>query len=417
MQGAWFFLLCVVSIQGQSPLQIKEKELQALKQREQVINAEIEGLKMEQCRELLQKPGFPTSSKPYQTIHHSAYVIGFDCEFKMAAWTFHILTPDVTFGNVSRSNDFRTDSLASCGDADEKDYFLRKQNADGTFSYEGFGFDRGHLVPSADFKWSPIGLSETYFYSNMSPQRPQFNRESWAELEGLVRKIVEAEKKPLYVLTAPVLRGELKTIERSANRLKIPDYHYKIIADISAENPRGMAFLMPNRKCESRLSHYVVTIDSIEKLTGLDFFPNIGDSLEQRIESASNFSAWDTQSGAYDVEPLNALELPKGYFNTEQARSKMGTSCTIVGKVVSAKYSVKSEATFINLDQSFPKQIFSVLIWKDGRRNFSYKPEDALLGKYIAVKGKVDSDKNGIPCITVERQEQIEIFEEDLSQD
>jgi endonuclease G len=417
MKLSWLILCSGSLVMGQSPLQQKEEELKALKQKEQEINAEIERLKLAQCLNLLQLPGYPVSTQPLQILEHSAYAMGFDCNYKMPAWTFHIVIPDITFGNVSRSNDFRIDSTASCGSSEERDYFIRKQKSDGTFSYEGFGFDRGHLIPSADFKWSPIGLSETYYYSNMSPQRPQFNRESWAEVEGLVRNMVEAEKKNLYVLTAPILSGALKTVERSVHQLKIPDWHYKIVADLSVETPRGMAFLMPNQKCEFRPSHYVVSIDSLEKITGLDFFPKLNDSLEQKIESSANFSVWQTQSNYNDVEPLNALELPKGYFNTEQALSKVGATCTIVGKVVSAKFSAKSEATFLNLDQSFPRQIFSVIIWKDGRRNFSFKPETDLMGKYIAVKGKVDLDKNGIPGITVKREEQIQVLEDDFSGD
>jgi endonuclease G len=247
----------------------------------------------------------------------------------------------------------------------------------------------------------------------MTPQDPEFNRESWAEIEGLVRKIVDAEKKSLYVLTAPILSKDLKPIAASVNQIKIPNFHYKIIADLSNDSPRGLAFLMPNRKCEYRPSHYVVSIDSIEKLTGLDFFPNLSDSIERKIEGNADFTAWNAQSNNKDVEPLNAVELPKGYFNTEQALSKVGTSCYIVGKVVSAKFSAKSEATFINLDQSFPKQIFSVVIWKDGRKNFSYKPEVDLMGKYIAVKGRVELDKNGVPSITVAHEEHIQLFEEE----
>ena len=80
---------------------------------------------------------------------------------------------------------------------------------------------------------------------------------------------------------------------------------------------------------------------------------------------------------------------------------------------MSAKFSAKSEATFLNLDQSFPKQIFTVMIWKDGRKNFSYKPEVDLFGKYITVKGRVELDKNGVPGISVEREEQIEFLEEE----
>lgn len=398
-------------IYAQTPLEQKELELKKLKEQLLKVSSEIEQLKLVNCMSLLETQGFPTSQNSIEVVKHAGYAIGFDCQYKMAAWTFHVVTPDITFGNVSRTNDFRKDTLVSCGSAEDSDYFLRTANKDGTVTYDGFGFDRGHLVPSADFKWSPVGLSETYFYSNMSPQRPEFNRDSWAEIEGLVRKMVDAEQKILYVHTGPVFANDMTTLTRSIHQLKIPNLHYKIVADLSPNSLRGMAFLMPNKKCELRPSNYVVSIDSIEALTGLNFFPNLPDSTAQRLESKADFNAWKTQSNSNDVEPLNALELPKGIFNTEQALSKVGSTCTIVGKVVSTKFSSKSQATFLNLDQSFPKQIFSVMIWKDGRKNFSYKPEVDLMGKYITVKGRVELDKNGTPGITVEKEEQIQMWE------
>ncbi|NBX39148.1 MAG: hypothetical protein EBR54_07025 [Flavobacteriia bacterium] len=327
-----FFLPWCSILFAQTPLEQKEAELKLLKAKMGQVSSEIEQLKLAQCMELLQVPGFPKSPKSLEIVKHSAYAIGFDCEYKMPAWTFHVVTPDITFGNVSRTNDFRPDSSVSCGSSNDNDYF--------TFS------------------------------------------------------------------------KDMKTVERSVHQIKIPDWHYKIVADLSLDTPRGMAFLMPNRKCEGRPSSYVVSIDSIEKLTGLDFFPKLSESMQQSIEGKADFNAWKTQSNSNDVEPLNALELPKGFFNTQQALSKVGSTCTVVGKVVSAKFSTKSEATFLNLDQSFPKQIFSVMIWKDGRKNFSYKPEVDLYGKYIAVKGRVDLDKNGVPGIMVEREEQIQLWEE-----
>lgn len=207
------------------------------------------------------------------------------------------------------------------------------------------------------------------------------------------------------------MNENLPEIERSPNKLKIPELHYKIIIDPSPENPRGMAFLMPNKKCEKRLSEYVVSIDSIEQLTGLNFFPSMDESLETKIEEKSNFNEWETQAKEGDVEPLNAVELPRGYFNTQQAASKIGSTVSIVGKVVSTKFIPKSQATFLNLDQSFPNQIFSIMIWKDGRQNFSYLPEKELDGKYIVVTGKVQLDKNGIPGITVTKEEQIRMWD------
>jgi endonuclease G len=403
--------LSIGSATGQSELEKKNAELRELKSKEQELVSEIEQLKLQGTIQSMKAVGYPTYSKNLEIIEHAGMVLGFDCDYKMALWVFHVLTSDVTSGNISRSNDFRLDEKSTCGTAQEADYFLRKEKEDGTFEYDGFGFDRGHLAPSADFRWSANALSESYYYSNMTPQRPEFNRESWASLEGLLRKIVDQEKKQFYVITGPVLHEGLTEIERSANKLKIPELHYKIIVDASAENPRGMAFLMPNKKCEQRLSAYVLTIDSLERLTGIDFFPTMNEELETKIEQTADFNAWKTQGVDGDVEPLDALSLPKGVFNTQQAASKVGSTVSIVGKVVSAKFIPKSQSTFLNLDQSFPNQIFSIMIWKDGRRNFSYKPEEELEGKYIVVTGMVELDKNGVPGITVTKEEQIGVWE------
>ena len=403
--------LSIGSATGQSELEKKNAELRELKSKEQELVSEIEQLKLQGTIQSMKSVGYPTYSKNLEIIEHAGMVLGFDCDYKMASWVFHVLTPDVTSGNISRSNDFRLDEKSTCGSAQEIDYFLRKEKEDGTFEYDGFGFDRGHLAPSADFRWSANALSESYYYSNMTPQRPEFNRESWASLEGLLRKIVDQEKKQFYVITGPVLHEGLPQIERSANKLKIPELHYKIIVDASAENPRGMTFLMPNKKCEERLSSYVISIDSLERLTGIDFFPTMNEALETKIEQTADFNAWKTQGVDGDVEPLDALSLPKGVFNTQQATSKVGSTVSIVGKVVSAKFIPKSQSTFLNLDQSFPNQVFSIMIWKDGRKNFSYQPEKELEGKYILVTGKVELDKNGVPGITVSREEQIEIWD------
>jgi endonuclease G len=399
------------SVHCQTDLKVKLDALETLKLREKELVAEIEMLKLDDLRNQMRSVGYPLGHHELEIIEHSAMILGFDCKYDMAAWTFHMLTPDVSFGQVTRSNDFRVDDKVSCGSSVEEDYFVRTENTDGTFSFDGFGFDRGHLAPSADFRWSSNALSESYYYSNMTPQRPEFNRESWASLESLIRSIVDLEKKTFFILTGPILKDNLPTVERSVNKIRVPELHYKIVVDLSNETPRGMAFLMPNKKCEDRLSAYVVSIDSVEALTGIDFFPNIDERVELLVESKSDFSAWKTQKNNKDVEPLNALELPKGVFNTQQALSKVGSTVSIIGKVVSTKFISKSQATFLNLDQSFPNQIFTVIIWKDGRRNFSYKPEEELDGEYIVVKGRVELDKNGLPTISVSNEKQISIFE------
>ncbi len=398
---------------SQTPLEIKEAQLREIQTKERAISDEIEALKLQDCVLKLNQIGIPLSQSPLDIAEHSAMIIGFNCDLKLAAWSFHVLSPDVLVGGVSRTNDFRKDSLIECGDGIEQDYFRRIPKDDGTVTFENFGFDRGHLAPSADFRWSQKALSESYFYSNITPQAPGFNRESWAEVEDLMRRIMANNPKTYYIVTGPILDKKLPKVEKGTNKLTIPAFHYKIIIDLTPDNQKGMAFLMPNKKCDMPPSAYVVSIDSIEKLTGLDFFSKLDQSLAAGIESKANFSLWNAQTKEGDVEPLYVFDLPKGYFNTAQALSKVGSKVSIIGKVVSAKFAAKSQATFLNLDQSFPHQLFTVTIWKDARRNFSYKPENDLNGKYIVVTGLVEMDKNGLPVINVTNEKQIKLWEEE----
>lgn len=408
----FYFIVLVTPLFSQSDLEKKQLELKQLRTKEEVLLQSIEELKLKEIQGIIKSVGLPTSDIQLESTIHSAMAIGFNCQYKMAAWTFHVLTPDVSFGNVTRTNDFRPDNSIACPIAVEQDYFIKEEKSDGSIIYDGFGFDRGHLAPSADFRWSKQALSESYYYSNMTPQRKGFNRESWAEVETLLRRIVDNNPQNYLIITGPILTDTMKVIEKSINKLSIPDYHYKIIADLSSDSPKGMAFLMPNRKCELPASEYVVTIDSIQQLTGLDFFPTLSEKLQKAVEKTSDYSVWNAEVNMRDVQPINQQELGEGIYNTSHARLHIGEKVSVIGKVVSTKYLEKSQATFLNLDKSFPNQFFTVTIWKDGRRNFSYKPESELDEKYIIVTGKIELDKNGTPIINVRHEEQIEIMEE-----
>lgn len=396
---------------SQTLLEQKKQELEEVKRKQQQLEQEVEELKLKSIINSLQEVGYPQSAKNHEVLEHRALVIGYDTGHNLAQWVFHKLIPDVNFGNVTRSNDFRPDPLLGGQSAVQEDYFVTHEQPDGTTQYDGFGFDRGHLAPSADFRWSATALSESYFYSNMTPQRPGFNRNSWAEVEDILRGIIYNEPKEYFIITGPVLEPGLPVIERGVNKLSIPQYHYKIIVDASEENPRGMAFLMPNEECDYPLDYYVVSIDSIEALTGLNFFPNFTPEQEKVIESKSVFGDWKTGKPKDDVAPMRKELLPEGVINTVEAGYHAGEKKTVVGKVVSVKYIPSSQTTFLNLDRGFPGQIFTVSIWKRGRRNFSYKPEEHLNGKYIVVTGKIEPDRKQVPTINVSNEKQIQLWE------
>jgi endonuclease G len=179
MRHIGLFLLLVFSslpIASQSldqRLRDKEVEQQTLKDRLAGVMAEVEDLKLGQVRKDLLQVGLPEG----QQIRHSAMILSYSEEHEQAKWVAHIIRPEVTDGRGVRSHDFREDPLVATGSAVETDYFLKYLQADSTFTYDGFGWDRGHLAPSADFRWSERALSESFLYSNMSPQLDDFNRE------------------------------------------------------------------------------------------------------------------------------------------------------------------------------------------------------------------------------------------------
>jgi endonuclease G len=182
------------------------------------------------------------------------------------------------------------------GSAVEEDYYLKYlkppsppapkkgSGVDSIYAYDGFGWDRGHLAPSADFRWSEQALSESFFYSNMSPQLADFNREGWAELEGLLRGYVVRAGHQLVVVTGGVLKEGLSTIDRGVNRVSIPEQFYKVVLDVEAG--KAIGFLMPNEKLRYPLAHYAVSVDAVEALTGLDFFNLIDD--QDRVEAEAD---------------------------------------------------------------------------------------------------------------------------------
>lgn len=341
-------------------------------------------------------------------IEHHGMLLVYSEKHEQAKWVAHKISTNIINGNEGRSNDFREDTKVKTGSSTEKDYFLKTKKEGGSFAYDGYGYDRGHLAPSADFRWSKTALSESYFYSNMSPQLPEFNRESWAKLENNLRAYVTSKKVDLFVITGPVLTDDLKKIDRSINKVSIPNYFFKVVLD--KKNNKSIGYLIPHKEIQYPLNHYAVSVDSIEQVTQINFFNNLEDSLEIRIEKQTDFSFLNNENNQNNSLPLKANELKKNCFNTIEAKRFIGTnkSVKICGKVVSTHLS-KNGHVFINLDQSFPNQLFSITIWKSNTTNFSYSPNEFLKGKTICVKGKVSENK-GTPTMSVSNEKSIEII-------
>lgn len=217
------------------------------------------------------------SSTTDQVIHHDHYSLSYSEEHEQAEWVAYKLTKSsLLIPNVPRTDWFEKDPAVSTGSAEYKDY-------------SGSGFTRGHLAPAGDMAFNESAMIESFFMSNVSPQKRPFNNGIWKELEEQVRDWA-FQFDELYVITGPVLVGSTQRIGR--NQVAVPEYFYKIILTSSAPDPIAIAFLIPNELSEKKLQDYVVTIDSLEALTNIDFFHQLLEN-EQEISLESTLSTDD----------------------------------------------------------------------------------------------------------------------------
>ena len=318
-------------------------------------------------------------------IDHKAFIFEYSEEHEQAKWEAHIITPDVANLGFARSNDFRVDPLVTSGTTDSIDYFHYDGSKPKERRYEGYGYDRGHLAASADFRWSKEALSESYFYSNISPQHPDFNREIWADLEGLLRKYVIDNNVSLAIISAPILTKDLPKIKQSPNGVSIPEQFIKIVYD--ATNGRSIAFLMPNKKLPNPPSYYAMSIDDLEQITGYNYFPNIDDVIEASYKE----SDWFKESLDGNATPIKQNTLPIKHFNTTSAVSQAKSNKTIhvCGTVVGTRYSRKGHA-WLKLDKKYPNQVFSIFIRKEELINFPFDPAIEYKDDQLCFEGKVE---------------------------
>ena len=239
-----------------------------------------------------------------QIVYHQAYTLSYNELHEQASWVAYELTASEVRGTAKRKDDFKADFNIRTGSASLADY-------------KGSGYDRGHLAPAADMKWSSAIMSESFFMSNMSPQAPSFNRGIWKRLESQVRGWA-VENRSVYIATGGVLQGNLPSIGRNA--VSIPRYYYKVILDYNEPGMKGIGFLMENKKLTGSLESFALSIDDIEKMTGIDFFHSLPDKIENEIEEKLDISKWN-------FNPYNASSSTGGTAMQCGGITKEGFRC------------------------------------------------------------------------------------------
>lgn len=227
-----------------------------------------------------------------EKVSHLAFSLNYDHDHKNPRWVAYELQQKHLVNCTGRSSfGFIIDIK------------LSERSADPT-AYRSTGYDRGHLAPAGDMKWSREAMRQSFVTSNITPQTPSMNRGRWAMLEKLVRAWA-SESSQLYVVTGPVLNDYLERLGSSI--VSIPEYHYKVILRKRNGKWQGIGFLLNQSPQGQDLKNFVMPIRDIENITGINFFPHLSTSESIRLEENVELDDWNFKA------KFQYAECPKNY--------------------------------------------------------------------------------------------------------
>lgn len=214
---------------------------------------------------------------PEQILERTGYVASYNKTNLLPNWVAWHLTAERTEGSAKRSGvDFAEDTEVPEPRATDWDYY-------------NSGYDRGHMCPAADNKWSKKAMEESFLFTNMCPQNGNLNRGDWNEMEMACRKWAK-KYGDLYIVCGPILyKGKHKTIGK--NKVVVPEAFFKVVLR-TGDDPQAIGFIYKNTSGNRPKDSYVNTVDEVERITGIDFFPSLPDDVEKKVEAECDLGLW-----------------------------------------------------------------------------------------------------------------------------
>lgn len=231
----------------------------------------------------------PSSNRnDIEVIDHMYYSVGYVEQYEQAAWVCYVLNKsELVIPNVQRHDRFLEDPDVSTGSANYYDY-------------RGSGYSRGHMAPAGDMAFNEEAMRQSFYMSNMSPQRIPFNGGIWRELEETVRDWAYKNDR-LYVITGPMLNTVSEYVGQK-NKVGVPRKYYKAVLDAEGPELKAIAFIMENEVSERPIMDYAVTIDELEEELGMELYDQLlDDSIESEIESKIDINKWPVSRKKYDL--------------------------------------------------------------------------------------------------------------------
>ena len=219
-----------------------------------------------------------TVGREQQIIEHLGYTVSYNQEWHLPNWVAYELTASEVEGDISRSDKFLPDPQVKGDPVVTKDY-------------SGSGYDRGHMAPAGDMRWSEQAMKESFYMTNICPQNHNNNAGDWKDLEELVRDLAH-KYKCIYICCGPIVTDTTLTIG-TVRKIVVPQSFYKVLLRSKPDGTwTSIGFVMPNAAGNRPLMTYMLSVDEVEQLTGIDFFPQLPDSVEEIIEADFTVADW-----------------------------------------------------------------------------------------------------------------------------
>ena len=211
----------------------------------------------------------PEYSVDEDIIVHTGYTASYNHQTLVPNWVAWELTAEEVEGDCNGSYSFSRDPDVKNPKAQREDY-------------KNSGYDKGHMAPRADMKWSEKALEESYYFTNICPQNHQMNSQGWRKIEELTRSLAK-HYGSVFIVCGPIF-DEHRYGTIGKNGLQVPDRFFKALAINVDGDVKTVAFLMDNNKQNKSPKHYAVSVDSVEAVIGRNLFPQVGETAEQTFD-------------------------------------------------------------------------------------------------------------------------------------
>lgn len=210
-------------------------------------------------------------------LRRSNYTVSYNRNWNLPNWVAWELNKNETKGKNNRNDEFTSDPD------------LPKANQVEPWDYSGSGYDRGHMCPAGDNHFDTKAMNESFYMSNMCPQNRELNKGTWNDLEIACRRWANRYGQVFIVCGPIVNKRKGKTIGKE-HEILVPEKFFKVILITSTQPARAIGYIFENNASEKPYKTY--SVDEIETITGMDFFPNLPDNIENIVESRYESKDW-----------------------------------------------------------------------------------------------------------------------------